>query len=454
MMRSHPLRRCLCCFLALLVLCMAVVKPIQVRAVDSVTAAVVGIPAAIALSSLMIGSGLLPGTDSSAFETLVGTILETLDPVFTFVNEAGVTCLKMIRLANSVYAQKELVDSVISAIVTSDAISTNISSNYTGTLQVADAEYSFSEYFSCFIDAYYAFDWSSTSMSSFQPCYVYYAYSSSQIVFGFFQNEPTYFNGSQVNFTKGIVTASFRFNTTQGLNVDGFGTYAGSDYGRSFCPSAISYGPVDFNSVYLPFSDSYVIGNLAESLAAPTYEEWRKTQIIEFPSSGSDGDGDEESEGNSYIGVGIAGATTAYVYAATQAYVQSGVSTGDLSDILVETGEVVEIQADTSTDTDTDADTNPDTSTAPSVDPAGFQLDLTQFFPFCIPFDLYKMLACLAAEPEAPKFTFAIPKGLDGIYEFEVDLSAWDNTAAMVRRLEVVLFIIGLTVATRKFIKW
>ena len=82
-----------------------------------------------------------------------------------------------------------------------------------------------------------------------------------------------------------------------------------------------------------------------------------------------------------------------------------------------------------------------------------FILDLKTFFPFCIPFDLYKMLTCLAAEPVAPVFTFAIPT-LKETYYFTVDLSPWNNVAATVRAGEVALFCVALVVATRKFIKW
>ena len=78
---------------------------------------------------------------------------------------------------------------------------------------------------------------------------------------------------------------------------------------------------------------------------------------------------------------------------------------------------------------------------------------LKDFFPFCIPFDMYDMMAVLCADPEAPKFTFAT-SFLGNVYSVEIDLSAWDTVAATVRYMVVAIYIVALAVATRKFIKW
>lgn len=78
---------------------------------------------------------------------------------------------------------------------------------------------------------------------------------------------------------------------------------------------------------------------------------------------------------------------------------------------------------------------------------------LKDFFPFCIPFDLYNMMHALCAEPEAPKFQFAT-SFLGQVYTVDIDLSAWDNVAATIRYMVVAIYIVALAVATRKFIKW
>lgn len=82
-----------------------------------------------------------------------------------------------------------------------------------------------------------------------------------------------------------------------------------------------------------------------------------------------------------------------------------------------------------------------------------YTLDLTSFFPFCIPFDLYDMLAAFVAEPEAPVFTFATGF-LGNYYEIDIDLSPWDSVAKTLRTIQLCICIVGLAFATRKFIKW
>lgn len=78
-----------------------------------------------------------------------------------------------------------------------------------------------------------------------------------------------------------------------------------------------------------------------------------------------------------------------------------------------------------------------------------YALDLTDFFPFCIPFDLYDLYSSLAAAPETPVFDLKIAG-----YTVTVDLSPWDDFAAYFRRLQLLLFVIGLAASSRKFIKW
>lgn len=74
-------------------------------------------------------------------------------------------------------------------------------------------------------------------------------------------------------------------------------------------------------------------------------------------------------------------------------------------------------------------------------------------FPFCIPFDLIKFIQCFCAEPEAPNFE--IPVNIPKIYEgnIKVDLSDFDDVAALCRTLFDILFILGLAYATRYLIK-
>ena len=87
-------------------------------------------------------------------------------------------------------------------------------------------------------------------------------------------------------------------------------------------------------------------------------------------------------------------------------------------------------------------------------DMAPYALNLKDFFPFCIPFDIYDFFSALIAAPEAPQFHWEI-KDLSGhSYSIDIDLSCWDSLAATFRTMQLLLFIVGLAVASRKFIKW
>lgn len=96
---------------------------------------------------------------------------------------------------------------------------------------------------------------------------------------------------------------------------------------------------------------------------------------------------------------------------------------------------------------------NPDVTAPDDVKP--YTVRLGDVFPFCIPFDIYHMVTLFAAEPEAPhaKWEFSLPF-TGGTYEVEWDLREWDEVAALCRKLELILFCVGLAVVTSKLIKW
>lgn len=96
---------------------------------------------------------------------------------------------------------------------------------------------------------------------------------------------------------------------------------------------------------------------------------------------------------------------------------------------------------------------NPDVTAPENVKP--YTVRLGDVFPFCIPFDIYHMVTLFAAEPEAPhaKWEFSLPF-TGGTYEIEWDLREWNEVAALCRKLELILFCVGLAVVTSKLIKW
>lgn len=88
-----------------------------------------------------------------------------------------------------------------------------------------------------------------------------------------------------------------------------------------------------------------------------------------------------------------------------------------------------------------------------SLDIPSLTIDLRKFFPFCIPFDIYDIFVAFAADPVAPHFQWDIDIW-DYTWSIDLDLSAWDEVAAILRRLELLAFIVGLGLVTRdKFLR-
>lgn len=97
---------------------------------------------------------------------------------------------------------------------------------------------------------------------------------------------------------------------------------------------------------------------------------------------------------------------------------------------------------------------NPDVEAPDDVTP--YTVKIGEVFPFCIPFDLYHMVTMFDAEPEAPhaKWEFSLPWSPQEQYKVEWDLKEFDTLAELCRKLELVLFCVGLAVVTSKLIKW
>lgn len=88
---------------------------------------------------------------------------------------------------------------------------------------------------------------------------------------------------------------------------------------------------------------------------------------------------------------------------------------------------------------------------APSTDIInGLQFDLTQVFPFCIPFDIYALLQKFVADPVAPQvhIDWDIPF-VDSNFVLDIDFSAYNSLAAVLRTMELIGAIVGLAIATR-----
>ena len=79
--------------------------------------------------------------------------------------------------------------------------------------------------------------------------------------------------------------------------------------------------------------------------------------------------------------------------------------------------------------------------------------DLTEIFPFCIPWDIARILKHFTANRKAPYIEWTFESDLFGFsYTFELDLAIFDDVAVVLRLLELAGFILGLAILTRYLI--
>lgn len=84
-----------------------------------------------------------------------------------------------------------------------------------------------------------------------------------------------------------------------------------------------------------------------------------------------------------------------------------------------------------------------------------FKFDLRELFPFCIPFDIYRLLSSFDAEPQAPHVQLPIViESIGFSYNLDLDFSSWNPVAQAMRTAELIVYAIGLAWATGKVIKW
>ncbi len=128
-----------------------------------------------------------------------------------------------------------------------------------------------------------------------------------------------------------------------------------------------------------------------------------------------------------------------------------------LPDPVAGTAAFNKVVADTAADVAAGAAPNPDPEPNPNpdIEIGSYKTDLTMIFPFCLPFDLIRLLNALDAEPVTPVFEipFVVP-ALDIDITVRLDMSFLEPAMEVFRMCEVVSFILGLILVTHKVIKW
>ena len=113
---------------------------------------------------------------------------------------------------------------------------------------------------------------------------------------------------------------------------------------------------------------------------------------------------------------------------------------------------------DTGTDTDNPSKPGEGTDTDNPSWPDTGSLSLPKLiaskFPFCIPFDVARLVGLLEAEPKAPVFRIPVVYANIVNEEIVIDFDKFADVLQIIRWGEIMLFVAGLVVITRNYIKW
>lgn len=120
-------------------------------------------------------------------------------------------------------------------------------------------------------------------------------------------------------------------------------------------------------------------------------------------------------------------------------------------DITADTG--TDVKPDVKPGEGTDTDTGTDVKWPTETDLSLPKLIITKF-PFCIPFDVARLIGLLEADPKAPIFKVPLKYGAVMDEEITLDLSQFSDAIRIVRWGELILFVAGLAYVTRNYIKW
>lgn len=454
----------------LLAVLLIALPPLQARAaIGTGTGILIGLAATAVVGSVMAGLGVMPGSDRSVFDGLVNDCIASPE-VSPFLD--GNNLIQVLRYTNGIGnvrygVLRNLIEAVRGWLFSEDVVSSPpIFSNsweisYWGSTKVVTSS-----------DPFFPVVFNNSD--GYLRCYLIFSPSSSSV--------SVYVNGTSLSpVSLSSLSSGYKaFLLTTISSSDSFSSNVPVFFG-----SLDDYSSYDWNS----FSSSYdlSLGDVAsqDDDLSTAYADWSAGSIalphpgIDIPGTdeGTDegtgedtGEEEGEEEGEKklvYWPTGIGGSLTdvgsdATTGALTQEGVISGVGTLDdtLTGALPGTivgGLTGDVAIDTTVPgegTEEGEGTGEGTVTYPT-DIGSYALDLTDFFPFCIPFDIVDFLTLLAAEPEAPYFEFDINfPYMDAPWHVVIDLSAWDSIAALLRTLELLAFIIGLAVVTReKFLR-
>lgn len=422
---------------------------------------VTGNPYVIAGAAL-IALGVWAGAETGAFETMVDGAVSFLDTVGGWIEDGSMQLLKTVDEAgtSAYYVAGDLLETLrswlfdsgtlISSVLSADAMqSIDLGSGYTA---------------SCSVPCTYYYTYTASGSSYTNGCLFWYPSAASSPTINRYKNgvlSSTKVGGSTYSYISEFVSA----DCIRGTNVTGMSTSEIVSY-LTGLENVVSTSS-DLSLGYV--SNTAIDGDTYDD----AYADYMRKQLRVINTGDSGGD-----NGNNwkwYAPLALAG-SLATIATLTQEDEWAGESPEEFPETstvtefdIISTPEIdgyqgLEVSPSTGTDTDPGADTDTDTGSGsgsgastwvPPSDHSQFALaDLKNFFPFCIPFDLYDFFQLLNADPVAPVLSWEIQDLSGQTYSLEIDLSEWDSVALLFRRLQLFLFITGLAAASRKFIKW
>lgn len=454
MVSSHlPLRRWLAVMLVCLVLLYSMIPPVRA---DPVTASVVGVSAVLLVASILVALGIEPlvNTALSGFNQLVNDIVAALPAEFFAVTAVSGTFLKIIFRDGISYAPRSLVEWISNYLLSPVSLDTAEDLDYSDyVFPTVMKSFSPTEVSGCTYSDFYDYTVSASMASgAYYACllntmefcsllrfsvvdpsdnssYTSYGYIWYNVFPTFEITTDQMINGTVYDYAMKVSSENpfvltLSTNTGSGFQKIAFDpTYSESTYFSNYKKAALYQNNKAVALTGVSSVDSLTVSDdYALSLTDAAYATWIAQGVTIT---------------NDLIGTGV---------------VSVPISVADTI-----SGVVDRTLADTRSGTLTIADT---VAIATDVAvPGSFNFDeyttptLRNFFPFCIPFDLYAMMRALCADPTPPVFTFAT-SFLGHVYEVEIDLSAWNGVAQTIRYMIVALYVVALAVSTRKFIKW
>ena len=492
---SRILRSLVC---LLLICCILVnLSPLKAQATGAgvvaggiVKAASVSIPALWPIVATLAVVGITAyGIESGAFENIANSCYSAFESAGTWINNGMAEILRTEDADGNVqyYVDGGMLEDVRSWVYDSSIVSSAIdsfesSSQYSGYLSALE------DYCSIFgvSSAYVCFINKNTAKDSL--CFAQYPFSVA--------------NDGYIYSYSGSTSTTIKVYNSSSVGSPSFTSVAGISSKISYSPTVYDYyffssvSPVisahDVTLGYLPDRDTVL-----DDETIVTFHPYL-ADVIRTRTGGSGGSGEDENKW--WLAVAYAETLEKLYQTSQQAQIENP-SVTEIPDLQEGTQYEVTIETDvdgneryvlspiynsgtgdgTDTGTDTDPDTGTDTGTdtdsgsgdssgddtgtdsGTSTDPSGswtpsgdmqhFTLDLKEYFPFCIPFDLYDFFTCLNADPVAPVIEWVIPLPGGDTYPLELDLSTFDPVAQLLRRLQLLLFCVGLAFKTRDLIK-